>query len=62
VPAEVKIGAHLPFSLKYRLDGAALALRRTRRDASAKTLLSALVWLTWSAMFAAAAQYVGCLP
>jgi hypothetical protein len=44
VPAEVKIGAHLPFSLKYRLDGAALALRRTRRDASAKTLLSALVW------------------
>ena len=36
--------AHLPFSLKYTLDGAALALRRTRRDASAKTLLSALIW------------------
>ncbi len=43
-PAEIKLGAHLPFSLKYRLDGAALALRRTRRDASAKTLLSALIW------------------
>jgi len=43
-PAEIKAGAHLPFSLKYRLDGAAIALRRTRRDASAKTLLSALVW------------------
>jgi hypothetical protein len=44
VPAEIKIGAHLPFSLKYKLDGAALALRRTRRAASAKTLLSALIW------------------
>lgn|ERR1035438_1141630 len=43
-PAEVKVAAHLPFSLKYRLDGAALSLRRTRRDATAKTLLSALVW------------------
>jgi hypothetical protein len=43
-PAEIKVGAHLPFSLKHRVDGAALALRRTRRDASAKTLLSALVW------------------
>jgi hypothetical protein len=43
-PAEIKAGAHLPFSLKYSLDGAALALRRTRRDASAKTLLSALIW------------------
>lgn len=43
-PAEIKVGAHLPFSLKYRVDGAALALRRTRRDASAKTLLSALIW------------------
>lgn len=43
-PAEIKAGAHLPFSLKHSLDGAALALRRTRRDASAKTLLSALVW------------------
>ena len=43
-PAEIKAGAHLPFSLKHTLDGAALALRRTRRDASAKTLLSALVW------------------
>jgi hypothetical protein len=43
-PAEIKAGAHLPFSLKYRLDGAAIALRRTRRDASAKTLLSALIW------------------
>lgn len=43
-PAEVKVGATLPFSLKYRLDGAALALRRTRRLASAKTLLSALLW------------------
>ena len=43
-PAEIKVGAHLPFPLKYKLDGAALALRRTRRDASAKTLLSALVW------------------
>ncbi len=42
-PAEIKAGAHLPFSLKYNLDGAALALRRTRRDASAKTLLSALI-------------------
>ena len=43
-PAEVKVGAHMPFSLKYALDGAALALRRTRRAASAKTLLSALIW------------------
>ena len=43
-PAEIKAGAHLPFSLKHSLDGAALALRRTRRDASAKTLLSALIW------------------
>ncbi len=42
-PAEIKVGAHLPFSLKYALDGAALALRRTRRTASAKTLLSALI-------------------
>jgi len=44
VPGEIKIGAHLPFSLKYKLDGASLALRRTRRSASAKTLLSALIW------------------
>ena len=43
-PAEIKAGAHLPFSLKYSLDGAALALRRTRRDASAKTLIGALIW------------------
>lgn len=43
-PAEIKVGATLPFSLKYRLDGAALALRRTRRLASAKTVLSALLW------------------
>jgi hypothetical protein len=43
-PAEIKVGAHVPFSLKYKLDGAALALRRTRRAASAKTLLSALIW------------------
>ena len=43
-PAEIKVGAHLPFSLKHKLDGAAIALRRTRRDASAKTLLSALIW------------------
>ena len=43
-PAEIKAGAHLPFSLKHTLDGTALRLRRTRRDASAKTLLSALVW------------------
>jgi hypothetical protein len=43
-PAEIKVGAHLPFSLKYTLDGAALALRRTRRAATAKTLLSALIW------------------
>jgi hypothetical protein len=42
-PAEIKVGATLPFSLKYRLDGAALALRRTRRAASAKTVLSALL-------------------
>jgi hypothetical protein len=35
-PSEVKVGANLPFSLKYRLDGAALALRRTRREATAK--------------------------
>ena len=43
-PARVKVGAHLPFSLKHRLDGAAMVLRRTQRAASAKTLLSALVW------------------
>jgi len=43
-PTEIKVGATLPFSLKYRLDGAALALRRTRRLASAKTVLSALLW------------------
>jgi hypothetical protein len=43
-PAEIKVGAHLPFSLKYKLEGAALALRRTRRAASAKALLSALIW------------------
>ena len=43
-PAETKAGAHLPFSLKHTLDRAALALRLTRRDASAKTLLSALLW------------------
>ena len=43
-PSEIKVGANVPFSLKYKLDGAALALRRTRRAASAKTLLSALLW------------------
>jgi hypothetical protein len=42
-PAEIKIGGHLPFSLKYNLEGASLRLRRTRRQASAKTLLSALI-------------------
>ena len=42
-PTDIKAGAHLPFSPKYRLDSAGIALRRTRRDASAKTLLSALV-------------------
>lgn len=43
-PAEIKVGAHVSFSLKYGLDGAALALRRTRRAAFAKTLVSALIW------------------
>jgi hypothetical protein len=43
-PAEIKAGAHLPFRLKYNLDGAALALRRTRRDASVKTLVGVLIW------------------
>lgn len=43
-PAEIKVGGHLPFSLKYKLDGAGLRLKRTRRQASAKTLLSALIW------------------
>ena len=44
LPAKTKVGAHLAFSLKHRLDGAALALRRTNRAASTKTLLSALIW------------------
>jgi hypothetical protein len=44
-PADVKVGAHLPFSLKRSLDGAALALkRRYRRDASVKLLVAALVF------------------
>jgi hypothetical protein len=43
-PAEVKVGTHMPFSLKHNLDGAALALRRTRRAASGRTLLSTLIW------------------
>jgi hypothetical protein len=42
-PTPIKVGAHVPFSLKRRLDGTVLALRRTHRDASAKALLSALV-------------------
>jgi hypothetical protein len=43
-PADVKVGAVVPFSLKYKLEGVSLALRRTRRAATAKTLLSALIW------------------
>jgi len=43
-PTEVKIAAHLPYSLKWNLDGALLRLRRTRRAATAKAMLSALVW------------------
>lgn len=44
VPAESKVAAHMPFSLKWRLDGAVIKLRRTRRAATAKALLSALIW------------------
>lgn len=44
VPTESKVAAHMPFSLKWRLDGAVIKLRRTRRAATAKALLSALVW------------------
>lgn len=44
VPAEIKVGAHVPFSLRYRLEGAVLALRRTRRTVSGKAILSALIW------------------
>jgi len=43
-PAEHKVGAHLPFSLKYRIDGVVLKLRRTRRAATAKSVMSALIW------------------
>ncbi len=43
-PAETKVAAHLPYSLKWNLDGAVLRLRRTRRAATAKAMLSALVW------------------
>ena len=42
-PAERKVGAHLPYSLKYRVDGVVLKLRRTRRAATAKTVMSALI-------------------
>jgi hypothetical protein len=44
VPAESKVAAHMPFSLKWRLDGAVIRLRRTRRAATAKALLAALIW------------------
>ena len=44
VPAESKVAAHMPFSLKWRLDGAVIRLRRTRRAATAKALLGALIW------------------
>jgi len=43
-PTETKVAAHLPYSLKWSLDGALLKLRRTRRAATAKAMLSALVW------------------
>jgi hypothetical protein len=41
---EHKVGAHLPYSLKYRIDGVVLKLRRTRRAATAKSVMSALIW------------------
>jgi hypothetical protein len=44
LPSGIKAGALLPFGLKYNLDGVVLALRRTRRAASAKTVLGALIW------------------
>jgi hypothetical protein len=43
-PTEIKVGGHMPFSLKYKLEGAGLRLKRTGRQASAKNLLSALIW------------------
>jgi hypothetical protein len=42
--AERKVAAHLPYSLKYRVDGVVLKLRRTRRAATAKAVMSALIW------------------
>jgi hypothetical protein len=42
--AERKVGAHLPYVLKHRVDGVVLKLRRTRRPATAKTVMSALIW------------------
>lgn len=45
-PATTKIGVHVPAALKRRLDRSALIMRRThgRRLASAKAIISALVW------------------
>ena len=42
--AEHKVGAHLPYALKYRIDGVVLKLRRTRRAATTKAVMSALIW------------------
>jgi hypothetical protein len=37
VPADSKVAAHMPFSLKWRLDGAVIKLRRTRRSGRTTT-------------------------
>ena len=42
--ADVKIGANVAHSLKRRLEGATLRLKDTRENASAKTLVNALIW------------------
>lgn len=42
--ADVKVGGYVPASLKRHADGVALQLRRTIREVSVKTLVSALIW------------------
>ena len=43
VPGQVKVGANIPQSLKWRLDAAAVDLQTRHRRASAKGILSALI-------------------
>jgi hypothetical protein len=44
LPEDRRLGARIPTSLKRRADGALLSLAHSRRNASARVLLAALVW------------------